>query len=690
MKLKNILSVLFLGISVTASAQYQLQNNGFEEWANQSYESVSGEEPLHWSSFITGSGYLKGTACTTSQLFKSKDIRTGANGKYCAGIKVNTINLYITKVQAQGNMTTGRVNMGNSSAKNPGKSESENIAKRELKATGNYNFTDLSDDNHNQKFTGRPDAMRVYVKYTTTGSKGKIAAYLHSNAYYQDPLPKDGSHSAQVIASAVKLDLAATKGWEKIEIPVTYESKDKTLRPSYALVSFATSATPGVGNDGDEMLIDDVEFLYNSELSSIKYKNTELYRTGTTAYVVDDYFDEASLSLTSNAQGGSIVKDYNEETGLLTITVKGDDDTETAPNRHVYTVQFKPDEKETSVYTNSLQVQVAGSYTPLQQNVPIKLIYNKTRNSYSFLLENFSFLMFEMGDIQVDNLTKSESNGVATYTGSQDIYIDMIGSDVTANVTANVDANNKMVAKIFIPENDDMAYDVNVTFAPALTITPSTSLEVSNATGLTNVVMNRTFAAGWNTYCMPFDYNLSSLSAEAKAQEFVSSNGYSLTFEAVNDGVLKANVPYLVYFPAETTVGTTEEPLYFVTNVASYQPTSVEHSGFTFVGNYEASKSMDGLYGVASEGDVQKIMLGTAGSTLPATCAYFTTKNLNANGLRICFDGGEVTGINQVNGAQAQSAGAVYNLQGIKVSNHGTNNLPAGLYIMQGKKVIVK
>lgn len=690
MKLKNILSVLFLGISVTASAQYQLQNNGFEEWANQSYGGVSGEEPLHWSSFITGSGKLKSLTCTTSQLFKSEDVRAGSTSRYSAGIKVNYI--LFGNTYAQGNMTTGRVNMGNGSPKNPGESESENIANRESKKTGNYNFTDLSDDNHNQKFTGRPDVMRVYVKYTTTGSKGKIAAYLHSNAYYQDPLPKDGSHSAQVIASAVKLDIAATKGWEKVEIPVTYESKDKSLRPSYALVSFATSATPGVGNKGDEMLIDDVEFIYNSELSSIKYKNVKLYKTGTTTYTVDDYFDEASLSLTSNAQGGSIVKDYNEETGLLTITVKGDDDTETAPNRHVYTVQFKPDEKETSVYTNSLQVQVAGSYTPLQQNVPIKLIYNKTRNSYSFLLENFSFLMFEMGDIQVDNLTKSESNGVATYTGSQDIYIDMIGADVTANVTAKVNANGEMVAEIFIPENDDMPYDVKVSFAPALTINPSETLEVSNATGLTNVVMNRTFAAGWNTYCMPFDYKLSDLSAEAKAQEFVSSNGYSLTFDAVNDDVvLKANVPYLVYFPAETTVGTTEAPLYFVTNVASYQPTPVEHSGFTFVGNYEASKSMQGLYGVASEGDVQKIMLGTAGSTLPATCAYFTAPTgQNANGLRICFDGGEVTGINQVNGAQAQSAGAVYNLQGIKVSNRGTNNLPAGLYIMQGKKVIVK
>lgn len=688
MRLKSILSALFLGVGLTANAQYQLQNNGFEEWADQSYKKVIGEEPLHWSSFITGSGKLKSSACTTSQLFKSEDVRAGSTSRYSAGIKVNHI--WYANTYAQGNMTTGRVNMGNINPKNSGESESENIANRESKPTGNYNFTDLSDDNHNQKFTGRPDVMRVYVKYTTTGSKGKIAAYLHSNAYYQDPLPKDGSHSAQVIASAVKLDIAATKGWEKVEIPVTYESKDKSLRPSYALVSFATSATPGVGNNGDEMLIDDVEFIYNSELSSIKYKNAELYKTGTTTYTVDDYFDEASLSLTSNAQGGSIVKDYNEETGLLTITVKGDDDTDAAPNRHVYTIQFKPDEKETSVYMNSLQVQVAGNYTPLQQNVPIKLINNKTRNSYSFLLEKFSFLTFEMGDIQVDNLTKSESNDVITYTGSQDIYIDMIGADVTANVTAKVNANGEMVAEIFIPENDYMLYGVKVSFAPALTINPSETLDVSNATGLTNVVMNRTFAAGWNTYCMPFDYNLSSLSAEAKAQEFVSSNGYSLTFDAVNDGVLKANVPYLVYFPAETTVGTTEEPLYFVTNVASYQPTSVEHNGFTFVGNYEANKSMNGLYGVASEGDVQKIMLGTAGSTLPATCAYFTTKNLNANGLRICFDGGEVTGINQVNDAQAQSAGAVYNLQGIKVSNRGTNNLPAGLYIMQGKKVIVK
>lgn len=238
-----------------------------------------------------------------------------------------------------------------------------------------------------------------------------------------------------------------------------------------------------------------------------------------------------------------------------------------------------------------------------------------------------------------------------------------------------------MVAQITIKNFYDFG-NINVTFAPTVTIGANAS--VSTEAGVNNVIVNRTFAKGWNTVCLPFDVAVTSLQA-TKAQEFVSSNGSSLTFNEVADGVLKANVPYLVFFDNEVS-----DPFYYGGKVEATNPTPVEHNGFTFVGNYEASKSMEGLYGVASEGDVQKIMLGTAGSTLPATCAYFTTKKLNANGLRICFDGGEVTGINQVNGAQAQSAGAVYNLQGIKVSNRGTNNLPAGLYIMQGKKVIVK
>lgn len=682
--MKKILTVLLLGTSLTASAQYQLSNNGFEDWATQTYDKVTGEEPLHWSSFITGNGKLKGTACTTSQLFKSEDVREGSKGKYCAEIKVNVLDLIFTKVYAQGNLTTGRITMGSTSASNPGNSESENIAKRDSKQTGNYNYTDLSDANHNQTFTGRPDKMTVYVKYTTTGSKGKIAAYLHSNAYYQDPLPKDGKCSAKVIASAVNTELDATSGWQKVEIPVVYASDDTpTSRPSYALVSFATSATPGSGKDGDCMLIDDVVFVYNSELESIKYNNTEFFEANKTAYTVDDYYDESKLTLTSNAKGGSIKKDYNAETGLLTVTVLGDDDTDSAPNRHTYTIQFKVEKKETKVYKNALEVQVNGVYTPFQEDTPIKLIHNITRDSYSFLLENFSFSGFDMGDIQVDNLTKTiNPDGSTTYTGSQDIYIDMIGADVTANVNATVDAQEKMTATIFIPENDDMLYNVNVTFAPKVSISDDQSVVTTKGTA--NVIMTRTFKKGWNTICLPFSTTAEALGA-TKVQELTDCTNDLINFKSV-EGNMEWNTPYLIYFDEEKPF-TSEKPFIFAGKVTnSNESTRVLFSPITMIGNYKANFSMKGYYGVVDQDGVQRIMSGGEGATLGPCRAYFQTSKAGANGMLISFDG-QTTGITaaELNAEGAAEDAPIYNLQGVRV-----NHLTKGVYIKGGKKIIVK
>lgn len=682
--MKKILTALLLGTSLTASAQYQLSNNGFEDWATQTYDKVTGEEPLHWSSFITGNGKLKGTACTTCQLFKSEDVREGSKGKYCAEIKVNYINFVIVKVYAQGNLTTGRITMGNTSAANSGNSESENNEKRENKATGNYNYTDLSDANHNQTFTGRPDKLTVYVKYTTTGSKGKIAAYLHSNAYYQDPLPKDGKCSAKVIASAVNTELAATSGWQKVEIPVVYASDDTPeARPAYALVSFATSATPGEGKDGDCMLIDDVEFVYNSELESIKYNGSEIFEAGKTAYTIDDFYDESKLTLTSNAKGGSIKKDYNAETGLLTVTVLGDDDTDSAPNRHTYTIQFKVEKKETKVYNNALEVQVNGTYTPLQEDTPIKLIHNITKDSYSFLLENFSFSGFDMGDIQVDNLTKTaNSDGSTTYTGSQSIYIDMIGADVVANVNAKVDVQDNMTAEIAIPANDDMPYAVNVTFAPKVSISDDQSVVTTEGTA--NVILTRTFKKGWNTICLPFSTTAEALGA-TKVQMMQNCSDGMLNFTSF-DGDMLENTPYLIYF-AEEKPFTSDNPFVYTGDVVSSETlNTITSGGITMIGNYKYDFPMNGYYGVADQDGVQRIMSGGTNATLGPCRAYFIADKVLANGMLISFDG-QTTGITsaELNNDGAAEDAPIYNLQGVRVSH-----LQKGVYIKGGKKFVVK
>lgn len=579
------------------------------------------------------------------------------------------------------------------------------------------------------KFAYKPDALRFWYKrsYTGTNTKSSVIAYLWNGTVTQKNVPVETTWSS--FGNPKKVDMVDRDIWVLRKNTVSYQGDAVTSNPTKLLASIEEDLTESKdewtehtckfiynnANKGEipekiniifsssdyfnstvtsgvSLSIDDVSLVYYKHLSKLT-----INRKTPSSFVSNDATEDNTNKVTIDASnteytegcvvaeaagvGASTTTSYNPLTAVYTIVVTAGDGAQ-----KVYEINFKQ-VYNAAKYTNSLLVHFGG-YFPISQN-DIYLLSHKEKEQYGFILEKFEFMGGNMGMIYVKDLKKTiNADGSVTYSNSKPemVYIEGLQSEVPVIVNATVSNDNQMTATITIPLGDTEDETVVVTYGPQLTINPSTSLEVSNATGLTNVVMNRTFAAGWNTYCMPFDYNLSDLSAEAKAQEFVSSNGYSLTFNAVNDGVLKANVPYLVYFSNEVS-----GPFYYGGKVEATNPTPVEHNGFTFVGNYEASKSMEGLYGVASEGDVQKIMLGTAGSTLPATCAYFTAPTgQNANGLRICFDGGEVTGINQVNGAQAQSAGAVYNLQGIKVSNRGTNNLPAGLYIMQGKKVIVK
>lgn len=707
--MKKLYSLLLLATALTANAQ-QVNGDFDSEWekcypwvAGSYITDARGLQPQGWrSSNVNG---MKGTGATIDQVV---EVVPGYNGsKKAALIQNSFIDAVFTTSWSPGYLTLGT----------PWNTAVGSAKKNQDGGTWG-----------GMAFKYKPDAVTFRYKWDkTVEGKASFIGYLWKGTYKQDNVPTDVALRANKVTKVTMedrdrnilgietsegtkpiaqegtliasyedyIDKSATD-WTKKTIEFKYVSNETPAKINLIFAStdyFSTVVSKGK----NPLTIDEVTLVYYKHLSKLtingttpsSFVNNEETEDNTNLVTIDASdveYTEGCVKAEAAGAGATFTTSYNPLTAVYTITVTSGDG-----KQKVYEIQFKKVYNQVA-YTNSLLVHYY-SYFPISQNT-IYLLSHKEKEQYGFILEKFEFLGSDMGMIYVKDLKKTvNADESVTYSNSEPemVYIEGLQEEVPVTVNATVSKDNQMTATIKIPlEEGNDEETVIVTYGPQLTINPSTSLEVSNATGLTNVVMNRTFAAGWNTYCMPFDYNLSSLSAEAKAQEFVSSNGNSLTFDALDGDVLKANVPYLVYFPAETTVGTTEAPLYFVTNVASYQPTSVEHNGFTFVGNYEASKSMNGLYGVASEGDVQKIMLGTAASTLPATCAYFTTKNMDANGLRICFDGGEVTGINQVNGAQAQSAGAVYNLQGIKVSNHGTNNLPAGLYIMQGKKVIVK
>ena len=106
------------------------------------------------------------------------------------------------------------------------------------------------------------------------------------------------------------------------------------------LATFTTNETPG-GSSGDVFIIDDIKFIYYSELASGSFNGTPLtINANGTIEDVKDIYSEDKISLTSNGHGATIEKSYDEKTAILTVTVKGEDISENTDNFHTYTIQF--------------------------------------------------------------------------------------------------------------------------------------------------------------------------------------------------------------------------------------------------------------------------------------------------------------------------------------------------------------
>ena len=115
--MKKKVLLLFLSLFVTAQMYAQLgegpqiPNNDFETWDN----SGSNIEPQHWSSLMTANVTVYGGSAGQQQVvFKeTTNLPPNTTGNSCAKLKSKQISIlgFIT-VTANGNMTTGRINMG--------------------------------------------------------------------------------------------------------------------------------------------------------------------------------------------------------------------------------------------------------------------------------------------------------------------------------------------------------------------------------------------------------------------------------------------------------------------------------------------------------------------------------------------------------------------------------------------------
>ena len=675
--MKKLFTFLLLGcaglIGTQAQGVYQIPNSDFEDWA------ADNEPGNGWNSFAsartTDLGSFMGGMAQSMSPNPSKV--EGYNS--ASAVRINSTDLTVAK--ANGNLTTGRINMGNMTPENP----------------ANYNFTDLTATTHSLLFAGTPDAVSFYAKFKSGGSaNGRGQFILHDEYAYRDPeTSNDAGYESHKIGTAVIL-VPPTEEWTYFEAPFEYTGVT-TPEKQYMLASLTTNPIPG-GSADDELTVDCIRIIYNSELATLTYDDENIFKKGQTAYDLSEKaYDASLLTCTSNGRAATIEPRYNEATGLLTITVKGDDWSEENLNQHVYTIQFK-----TAVpanYTNGLSVGINGQYTEPQETT-IQLI-EQVDGTYSFVLKNFYFTTVPVGNIQLDDLTLTDSKISATQgiaiTAGDDSDVNwfgptltkMAGGAIPVELNATVYDDENMTAEIAIDmTSTTLKQMINVAFAPSFTLNSSTSIgeETSN---LYNVEFSRSFPAGWSTICLPFATTVKALGA-TQAQEFTDFANNTLEFTKVSTGELAANTPYLIHF--EQAKDLSAAPIYAPMTVESSTPKAVTFGDVTFTGNYTASMSMEGYYGVADQNGSQYIMKGGSNSTLGSTGAYFNVAGAAAEVNRLALDLEGVTAIGSVETEGAEDAFDVYSISGVKVRTGATNldGLQRGLYIVNGKKVLVK
>lgn len=125
--------------------------------------------------------------------------------------------------------------------------------------------------------------------------------------------------------------------WQELEFPLNYVDANKDEIPSMTNVIICAGDYWIRGNlqDGTTLGVDDVDYVYWNTLSSLKYNGVELLQGSVVKYQVDALYESEKLSTTPKSQFALVSKEYNNETGVLTVTVSRPN----AENKK-YTIQF--------------------------------------------------------------------------------------------------------------------------------------------------------------------------------------------------------------------------------------------------------------------------------------------------------------------------------------------------------------
>ena len=341
--MRKIFTLLFLVSFAFAQAQYYIPNSGFENWkgsCGSTYQTSSGggmrqrpgDEPSDWE----GSSINQKVGISASKTLIEKSSYNGS--------AVKMSNQFVG-VGSFGSNAPGFISFAT-----PWVYAVSTVSKCDGGVYGG------------REFYGRPDAIKG--KFNRTGGTGELAhiiVYTWTGTYKQTIASKTNGETLDDTDRAIMFhgtsnepsgitqngnrvascdfSFASTSGWEEITVPLNYNNDERPQKVNVVLSSGDYWTRSNI-QAGSVLEADDVQFLYYSELASLKFDGVSYFSNGKTSYTIPVAYDESKLEITSNGKYAKIEKSYEATSKTLTITIKGDDFSVNNSSKHVYTVVF--------------------------------------------------------------------------------------------------------------------------------------------------------------------------------------------------------------------------------------------------------------------------------------------------------------------------------------------------------------
>lgn len=443
---------------------------------------------------------------------------------------------------------------------------------------------------------------------------------------------------------------------------------------SFAKDSYTAGIAKGTFNEAE---------LVNPKVLGVKYEITpttegvSIAQDGTVTYPAV----EATYTVTAKFDGNDT---YKPATATYTLNVVD-------PNFETTTIEFVAGvDKGTGANTNSIKddmiskgiVTVSSTraclglkgyyafYRPVSSNEGIHTISTRMGTITKIAFEAGNGTEPSKATFTEGTYTK-DNDGTKNYTWT--------GSEKTINFTVTASTYySKITVTVKVPVAKDYTLDEN-------------SVNTIEAYENANVTLKRTFYKDgeWNTLCLPFAVANAATAfdgAELREVDAKNSNGNTIVFKEAT--AIEAGKPYLIKWaktPNEVCdfVNTFEG----VTLVATATPVKV-NDAITFTGFYNKATADKLGASVAAIGAGNKLFKVTSGEMKGFRAAFVLNPATPAAGIKVVIDG-TATGIEDLVIDGIKANGRVYNLNGQYVGN-SLNGLQPGIYIQNGKKVVVK